>query len=184
MGYTTDFNGSFSLNKKLDDKLHAYLVKFNETRRMKRKLEDKYGIDGEFYVDGDGYAGQDRDDSIIDYNKPPITQPGLWCQWRPSDDGTFIEWDGGEKFYEYENWIVYIVQNFLAPNGYVLNGTIEFQGEDDSDFGELIMIDNVLHVSRGFKKMSEPEIFKNKGRNQVTFALDHVFEQQVLSEES
>ena len=54
MGYTTDFNGHFTLNKKLEPALHEYLVKFNESRRMRRKLPSQYGTEGEFYVDGVG----------------------------------------------------------------------------------------------------------------------------------
>lgn len=145
MGYTTDFSGEFKLNKKLDDKTFQYLIKFNESRRMKRDLPSKYGTDGEFYVNGNGMFGQDRERDIVDYNRPPSTQPGLWCQWRPTDDGMSIMWDGGEKFYEYREWIVYIVQNFLAPQGYTLTGNITFQGEDDDDRGTLVMQDNVLY---------------------------------------
>src|SRR5574337_684850 len=99
MGYSTDFFGSFELNKPLDADTLKFLQKFNETRRMARKLGREYGVEGEFYVDGTGDFGQERDATVIDGNRPPSTQPGLWCQWRPTDDGTAIEWDGGEKFY-------------------------------------------------------------------------------------
>ena len=116
MGYTTDFTGQFDLNKKLDSKLHQYLTKFNESRRMKRdpnKFPDLitakrateykqmfggYGVDGEFFVDGVGFMGQDGDTSVINQNHPPSTQPSLWCQWLPSKDGLHIEWDRNEKF--------------------------------------------------------------------------------------
>jgi hypothetical protein len=151
MGYTTDFSGRFELNKKLDDKTFEFLKKFAETRRMKRKLPSEYGIDGEFYVDGGGFGGQDRDDNIVDYNQPPRTQPGLWCQWVPSEDGMGIEWDGGEKFYEYVNWIKYIIKNFLAPKGYTLNGEVHWEGEDSDDFGVIKIKNNVVRIGRGVK---------------------------------
>jgi hypothetical protein len=144
MGYTTDFSGSFKLNKKLDKETHEFLTKFSETRRMKRRLPAKYGVEGEFFVDGTGMFGQDRDDTIIDYNRPPATQPGLWCQWIPSEDGTAIEWNGGEKFYEYIPWIKYIIANFLAPKGYVLNGEVQWQGEDSDDQGIIEIVNNVV----------------------------------------
>ena len=57
MGYTTEFTNRFLLNKKLDDETYNYLVKFNETRRMARKLDPKYGIESEFYIDGTGMLG-------------------------------------------------------------------------------------------------------------------------------
>ncbi|CAM6003868.1 unnamed protein product [Sphagnum balticum] len=103
-----DFEGRFSLNKKLDIDTQDFLTRLNETRRMKRKSTIGgvyYGVDGEFYVHGEGFAGQYDEESVVDYNRPPSTQPGLWCQWRPSDDGMHIQWDGGEKFYNYVEWI-------------------------------------------------------------------------------
>ena len=36
MGYTTDFNGSLSFNKPVDEWLVDYIDKFSKTRRMKR----------------------------------------------------------------------------------------------------------------------------------------------------
>jgi hypothetical protein len=84
MGYTTDFSGSFELNKQLGPKMKEFLTKLNETRRMKRKVSDKFGVDGEFFVGGTGSFGQDSTGDVVDYNDPPSTQPGLWCQWTPT----------------------------------------------------------------------------------------------------
>lgn len=42
MGYTTDFEGTLKLNKKLDKETKLFLTKLAQTRRMKRdaaKLE-------------------------------------------------------------------------------------------------------------------------------------------------
>lgn len=142
IGYSTDFEGEFKLNKPLDKKLHKYLIKFNETRRMKRNVSKVYGVEGEFYVDGTGMAGQDIDKSVIDGNEPARTQPSLWCRWKPNEDGTAIEWDGGEKFYDYVDWIIYIIDKILAPNGYVLNGEVKYQGEDIDDRGKIVIINN------------------------------------------
>lgn len=143
MGYTTDFEGKWKLNKKLDKETHEFLRKFNDTRRMKRKVDPKYGIEGEFYVDGTGMAGQDHDSTIINYNQPPRTQPSLWCGWVPSEDGMYIQWDGGEKFYGYIEWIEYIIVNFLQPKGYTLSGAVSWQGEDSDDYGIILMNENV-----------------------------------------
>jgi hypothetical protein len=148
MGYTTNFRGKFELNKPLDKETLDFLQKLNKTRRMARKLPQQYGVEGEFYVDGGGDFGQAREPSIIDYNRPPKTQPGLWCQWRPSDDGTCIEWDGGEKFYRYVEWLQYIIKNFLAPKRYVLNGEVEWRGESWSDSGVIVAKDNAITIKR------------------------------------
>jgi len=158
MGYTTDFTGRFDLDRELDSKTFNFLTKLAETRRMRRSLSElpetgfeKYGFDnwgteGEFFVDAEGFAGQDRDSSVLDYNSPPTTQPGLWCQWLPTNDRKSIEWNGGEKFYHYKAWLEYIICNVLEPRGYILNGTVDWHGEDPSDSGQLKVKDNVLYV--------------------------------------
>ncbi len=142
MGYTTQFSGVFGLNKALDDKTFEFLKRFNDTRRMARKVDAKYGVQGEFYTE------DDRSNSVIDNNAPPITQPGLWCQWMPSDDRMSIEWDGGEKFYHYIEWIKYIISKVLAPRGYVLNGVVEWRGEEFHDIGQIEICDNIVNGHR------------------------------------
>lgn len=158
MGYTTDFSGTFQLNKSLSPEMHDFLVRLNETRRMHRKLEDKYGVQGEFYVDGGGSFGQDHESNIVDYNQQPSTQPGLWCQWTPTDDSCGIEWDGGEKFYNYTEWLVYLIHKILAPNGYVLNGVVTWQGEETGDVGEIFVEDNKVFIQewKGSKEEVKP----------------------------
>jgi hypothetical protein len=148
MGYTTDFKGSFKLNKRLKFEDHEFLNKFAETRRMKRRLPAKYGVEGEFYVEGTGEFGQDSDKSVLDYNEPPCTQPGLWCQWVPTKDGKGIEWDGNEKFYNYVEWITYLIDKILKPRGYVLNGEVYWQGEDSGDVGCIVIRKNKVATKK------------------------------------
>lgn len=144
MGYTTDFSGEFNINKPLGDKIKQFLKLFNETRRMGREEGDAFGVEGEFYVFGEGSFGQAKDGRIIDYNKPPSTQPALWCGWTPNEDGTAIVWDESEKFYCYVEWLVYLINKILAPNGYVLNGVVQWQGEENGDVGEIFVNNNVV----------------------------------------
>jgi hypothetical protein len=149
MGYTTDFDGRFKLNRKLNKKDHKFLTKLAETRRVVRKVDAKYGVDGEFYVDGEGDFGQAHDSTILDYNKPPRTQPGLWCQWVPSEGGQFIQWDGGEKFYNYVEWLKYLIVKVLAPRNYILNGEVTWTGEDRGDVGKIIVVNNMVTTKQG-----------------------------------
>lgn len=149
MGYTTDFEGRFTLDKPLAPEHATYLRKFNRTRRMKRNPERAgampdaeriaaglpIGDQAGYFVGGLGFAGQDDDPSVEDHNRPPRGQPGLWCQWVPTEDGSGIEWDGGEKFYYYVEWLRYICDHFLEPWGYTLSGKVEYQGESDEDKG-------------------------------------------------
>ena len=138
MGYSTDFNGRFRLNKRLGPKMHEYLNRFSASRRMKRFMDKKYGIEGEFYAPNT-YSDNN---GIINHNQPPSTQPSLNLGWVPTRDGMYIEWDGTEKFYEYIPWIVYLINKILKPNGYVLNGVVEYYGEDSSDIGAIVITDN------------------------------------------
>ena len=159
MGYTTDFIGSFKLSSVLTFDQVNYLRNFSETRRMSRhsnKLLNvpdpirkavnlPLGEEGEYYIGnkGDNF-GQNHDESIIDYNEPPKTQPGLWCKWTVGKDNQSIEWDGCEKFYHYKEWLEYIIDNFLKPWGHTLNGIVEYQGEDPDDSGEITVTNNIV----------------------------------------
>lgn len=166
MGYTTDFSGEFKLNKPLDAKLKAFLEKFATTRRVARNLPAEYGIEGEFFVDGKGSYGQDNDPSVIDGNTPPRTQPGLWCQWVPTEDGTAIVWDEGEKFYEYIEWLEYIVKNFLAPNGYSITGDVNWYGEDRDDIGLIRVVNNKIEVIQGRLTYTKKKTKKAKSKTE------------------
>jgi hypothetical protein len=163
MGYHTDLDGFFRLDKPLASEHASYLTQFSRTRRMKRSvqgLEDRedlvraaaglpLGPEGAYFVAGEGFMGQGTDSSIVDYNSPPEGQPGLWCQWTPSEDGKRIEWDGAEKFYHYIDWIKYLIQHFLSPWGYRVNGQVFWYGEDRSDLGKISIKDNKVSVLYG-----------------------------------
>ena len=141
MGYTTEFEGKFNLNKKLDDDTFKLLNGLATTRRMKRNVEG-FGNEGEFFIDGLGFCGQDNDITVIDVNKPPTTQPSLWLQWIPTEDKMSIEWDGNEKFYHSLEWIKYLIDTILKPRGYILNGTVYCQGEEENDTWNITIDEN------------------------------------------
>jgi hypothetical protein len=158
MGYTTDFFGSFGLTPTLKPEHRDYLVQFNRVRHFRRKVDvletrpdtERIAVglplenDGEFYV---GEEGSWQDEAVIDYNKPPAGVPELWCQWVPTEDGTEIEWDGAEKFYEYVDWLQYLVDHFLEPWGYQIDGSVEWAGEDHDDRGQINVKDNKIEVA-------------------------------------
>jgi hypothetical protein len=154
MGYTTEFSGSVSINPPLNEAEIAFLNKFAEVRHMDR-------IKGPYFVDGSDSFGQGHDGDIRDYNRPGIGQPGLWCQWIPTEDGTEIEWDGGEKFYEATAWMEYIIDHFLSPTAvakdklpflqanHTVNGEIDADGEDSGDVWKLVVKNNKVTEKRG-----------------------------------
>ena len=150
MGYTTDFSGCLTITPPLSPEQASYIQAFNGTRRMKRSAEaeslddDKrnavglpLGVDAGYFVGGGGDFGQAHDSSVIDHNAPPSGQPGLWCQWTVDDEGTELTWDEGEKFYNYEEWLNYLVENFFKPWGCELDGQIDWIGEDSNDRGTI-----------------------------------------------
>lgn len=71
-----------------------------------------------------------------------IAQPGLWCQWAPSEDGSELAWDEGEKFYGYVEWLEYLVHHFFEPWGRKLSGEVWWRGEQDDDRGVIYVRDN------------------------------------------
>ncbi len=97
MGYTTDFSGSFKLDKPLIIAHKRYLEIFSKSRRAKRNKKEIEEIDdpvreavnllvgreGEYFVGDENFG-------VVDGNRPPATQPSLYCQWIPSDDGCEI----------------------------------------------------------------------------------------------
>jgi len=163
MGYHTEFSGQFAVTPALSAAHAEYLTAFSQTRRIKRlpavasELPDvkrervglPIGEEGEFFVGGTGFQGQDDDGSVVAHNVPPCSQPGLWCQWAPTEDRTAIEWDGVEKFYAYAEWLDYILENFLTPWSYTVDGEVEWSGDERGDLGKLVVVDNVLTVLIG-----------------------------------
>jgi len=79
--------------------------------------------------------------------------PGIWCQWRVGDDGQSLEWDRGEKFYDYVEWLAYIVKYILMPAGYELSGTVAYQGERVKDGGRIAVMQNKIQVIRNWLVM-------------------------------
>jgi hypothetical protein len=164
MGYDTEFVGEFLLDKALMPEHKTYLDRFAYTRRMKRNAELTanrpdpireavglpVGIEGSYFVGANGDFGQEWNaQDILDPNKSPTDQPGLWCKWVPNDEGTAIEWSGAEKFCSYVEWIEYLTKHFLEPWGYKLNGFVAWRGEDFDDHGTITIQENKVSVQFG-----------------------------------
>ncbi len=156
MGYTTSFDGDVTLDKPLTKEQIIYLQKFNETRRVEIKdgsdmpcpIREAAGLplgeQGKFNVIDVGWD----DERLADYNSSGMA-PSLWCQWTIDDEGLHISWDEGEKFYDYIEWMKFIIDEFIKPWGHVANGTITWQGEDSDDYGLLIVENNVVYSRIG-----------------------------------
>ena len=80
MGYSTDFRGQLEFNKPLTTDMVETYEKFANQRHE------------------DGYQ--------------PNGKPSIWLQWEitKQDGKYYLEWDGGEKFYEYVKWLEYVIK--------------------------------------------------------------------------
>ena len=170
MGYNTDFSGTLQFNKNVTAQLKEYINRFSATRRMPRdndKIKEVFpnwrelcffgelGNKGEYFAP---YGEYDNNGTVLDYNGyKERVHPGLYCQWIINDNNE-LEWDGNEKFYNYEKWLIYLIDNFFKPLGYVLNGDIEWQGEDHCDLGTIHVVDNVVTMECGIRASSIKDI--------------------------
>ncbi len=90
-------------------------------------------------------------------------QPALWCPWTPNENGAAIIENDSKTLlehvhvrsqpevsdsYEYRQcaeWLEYLIENFLAPWGYVVNGVVTWQIEERWEDKEVIAVtENVV----------------------------------------
>ncbi|MFI2761349.1 hypothetical protein ACH5A3_21145 [Streptomyces echinatus] len=145
MGYTTTFEGQVTVTPPLNPHEIAILRRFADSRRHRRP-------EGPYSTRDYAYNEVERGG----YNQPPEGQPGLWCDWEPTDDGAGIRWNGSEKFYEATAWMQYLIDHFLKPGAaakgqpgfeeftfdHVVSGVIHAQGDEPGDAWDLTVVDN------------------------------------------
>lgn len=173
--YINTFSETRRMKRDVNKLMELYKGKYGYPGRT-GTAEEIYGNDGEFFVMDDGNCGQTKDASVIDYNTPPgqLTweqksggkfldhyqeerkrissgecQSGLWCQWIIGENNDTIEHDGGEKFYNYVEWLIYLIENFFKPWGITVNGEVEWSGEERSDIGKIVVTDNKVQALEG-----------------------------------
>lgn len=143
MGYSTEFNGDFAITPPLTAAQVAELMELAGRRHDEGGYRD--------LRDGEWRPGLPRTDA-----------PGVWCQWIPNREGTALEWDGGEKFYNYVEWLAYLIEHYIAPWGRTLDGEVEWQGDDDDDAGMIRVAANEIETAErevsytDFKKVGWP----------------------------
>ena len=116
MGYSTEFYGEFKLNRELSHK------EWLELRALASYNDSLYA----------------------NYTDTPETIPKSYLQWEPNEDGTAIRWNGGEKFYDYIHWLRWLTKRYLKPHGLVINGKIEWRGDEVADIGVITAVDNKI----------------------------------------
>jgi hypothetical protein len=118
--------------------------------RMEFGKAEQFGVEGEFFYNESDFRnwGQTRDDSVLDKNAPPATQPSLWCQWEPTEDRMKIRWDSGEKFYFPEAWMEYLITRILEPRGYTVMGTVTAEAEEFNERWTIQVANNRVSSTR------------------------------------
>lgn len=71
-----------------------------------------------------------------------------YLQWVPSETLDALVWDEGEKFYDYEQWLQWILR-WLADRGVRASGQFDWRGEDGSDIGRITVVDSAVTVEKG-----------------------------------
>ena len=130
MGYETTFEGYITIEPPLNPQEIEFLTLFSRTHRLNR-------TQGPYFV-----GGNTDTTGVLTPMGPPRGQPNLNCDWTPSLDGKYLEWNGSEKFYDCTEWMRYLMDHFLNSNhlapmpflqGHSCNGTIDAQGEEMND---------------------------------------------------
>ena len=121
MGFSTIYLNPFHFDRQIDQEHANILIAFSQTEH-----EDESGRPG-----GRGMP------------------PTYYCQWVPTDDRMGLEWDKNEKFYFGLDWLEYLIENFIQPWGYTLNGESPWYVDDFQEAGFLRITDNVVTEERG-----------------------------------
>lgn len=160
-------------DQKIKKELVIYLNNFFETRRMKRDndlikaiypnwnelcFHGNLGIDGEYFTPNptENENGQNMDKSILEYSFPPSTQPRLWCDWciypeiknkdKSDKVSAYLAWDQSDKFYDYVEWLKYLIKHFFIPSGLSITGVILAIGEQIEEATYIIAKNNQIQT--------------------------------------
>jgi len=154
MSYRTEFDGVFRLDRPLTAAHARYLTAFAKSRRVHLPPEAVSQLTDPIREAAGlptvpAYRVALPLGKPYDFNTPPKGQPGLWCQWRPTANATGIEWDRCSNFYDYVEWLQYLIDHFLKPWGYTLTGTVRWRGEEFDDVGRITVTANAITVTAG-----------------------------------
>lgn len=102
----------------------------------------------ELIRDVNAFCEKRHGDSINVYKD----HPGFYCNWKVSEDGTSILWNGSEKSYDMDTWLPILIEKFFVQNNHILNGTVIAQGEDVGDTWTILVKDNIVERVDGHIK--------------------------------
>ena len=86
---------------------------------------------------------------ILEANNDPDSiqgeHPRSYMQWVPAQSLDHIVYDGNEKFYEYVDWMKWLV-NYLKGIGITADGEIDWSGEQAGDTGTIVVANSEVAV--------------------------------------
>lgn len=126
MGYTTTFNGVLEIVG----------------------AEDLVAPE-EFVEDLNDFLKQDHRHENEEYKKFNIHT--RWCDWRVYwnyGEHPYIAWNGNEKSYDMEKWLLFIEEKYLKPNGLFLEGEVDCFGEAAGDIWKIIADENGIRFKK------------------------------------
>lgn len=115
MGYSTSFNGKINFDR---------VLTVSELRELEALAN---------------YSLQDEE-----FKKYADSWPQSYLQWSPTEDGQSLEWNGAEKFYDYVEWLEWLMDYYFTPKGIQCNGEMVWQGEEIGDIGKITVDNNVV----------------------------------------
>ena len=96
---------------------------------------------------------------ILEANEDPDTikgpRPKSYMQWVPSETLDHIVYDGNEKFYNYVEWLQWLLDH-LTTFGVTANGTLYWSGEDADDTGTIEVVESVVTVNERESSARDP----------------------------
>ena len=148
MGYTTQFTGEFRI---VSTTTNEYDYLYEPVGKKIRELHMS-----------EGWRNLNR------------KGPDSYCQWilYSDDAGDYLQWDGGEKFYYYKEWLQFILDEHLLPYGYMLEGEVRYQGEQLEDAGYLVIKDNQVVDEKLERKKTTEKSFGQLLNNDIAAALN------------
>jgi hypothetical protein len=92
---------------------------------------------------------------LLQFNEDPEEidgdHPGSYFQWVPTESLDGIVWDGNEKFYNYTEWMQWLVL-WLGARGVNASGELYWSGEEVGDTGVLTVSGASVTASEGRKR--------------------------------
>ncbi|KAL9647057.1 hypothetical protein ABK040_016532 [Willaertia magna] len=147
-----------SLTRRIPYNLEEIAKKENKTIE---EVVELYGVEGEFYnfylsavkkeypnpldwqikhfYNKKDFFPNNFDLLYYNYDAAPLCQPTLKCPWRYNKEKNVLESDGDNEFIEdYADWLVYIVNVVLKPEGFIVNGDVKYIHESTNSYANEI----------------------------------------------